>query len=81
MGIINHFLFGEILKEVKLSWLVHLQSNYRGILTRFAFNTLRVSNVLYASLLNVLYASLLTVLYEPLRFFNILYAKSVFTCH
>ena len=37
----------------------------------FRFNTLRVFNILYASLL--------TVLYEPLTFFNILYAKSVFT--
>ena len=37
----------------------------------FRFNTLRVFNILYASLL--------TVLYEPLTFFNILYAKSIFT--
>ena len=37
----------------------------------FRFNTLRVFNILYVSLL--------TVLYEPLTFFNILYAKSIFT--
>ena len=44
MDIIKHFLFGEILKEVKLLQLIHLPQNYRGILTSFAFNTLHVFN-------------------------------------
>ena len=40
---------------------------------QFRFLSLRVFNILYASLL--------TVLYEPLKFFSILSAQSIFTRH
>ena len=42
MDIINHFLFREILKEVK--WLLLSIFHRIGILNSFAFNTLHVFN-------------------------------------
>ena len=67
MDIINQFIFGEVLKEVKYIIMAHPSSvELPRYSYQFAFNTLRVFNILYASLL--------IVLYEPLTFFNILYA-------
>ena len=49
MDIINHFLFGKIVELLRY-------------FDQFHFNTLRVFNIFYASLL--------TVLYEPSTFFT-----------
>ena len=63
MDIINQYIFGEVLKEVKYIIMAHPSSEeLPRYFDQLAFNTLRVFNILYASLL--------TALYEPLTFFT-----------
>ena len=53
-----HFLFREIFNKVKELYIFHLQKKYVTFLTCFASHTLRIFNILYASLRNNLYGSL-----------------------
>ena len=58
MNNFHHFLFREILNEVKELCLIYLQKKYQIVLTCFALHTLRIFNILNASLRNSLYRSL-----------------------
>ena len=58
MNNFHHFLFKEILNEVKELCFIHLQKKYLIVLTCFALHTLRIFNILYASLRKNLYGSL-----------------------
>ena len=62
MDIIHHFLFRDIGKEVNQVCLIRLQKKYLIILTCFVLHSLRIFNILYASLRNNVYG--------PLSFFT-----------
>ena len=57
MNNFHHFLFREILNEVK-ELFYHLQKKYLIVLTCFALHNLHIFNILYASLRKNLYGSL-----------------------